>query len=346
LSRLAISLRVVAGLAVAAMLLLVVGWRALDRWLDTPVAIHSAPLRIEVPVGQPFSRTAQDLAARGFIEHPGLFAAYARLHGTDARVRAGEYEIPPGTSPRQLLALLESGAVVRRSITVVEGWTFRDLRRALESDTAIAQTLAGQDEAAIMAALGEPGVAAEGAFFPDTYLYDKGTPDLAILRKARARMRAELDAAWQSRAPDLPLANAHEALVLASIVEKETALASERARIAGVFIHRLRQGMRLQTDPTVIYGLGPEFDGNLRRSDLERDGPYNTYTRTGLPPTPIALPGAASLAAAVRPDERGETYFVATGLPDGSHEFSRTLAEHERAVARYLRRYRNQKTGH
>ncbi len=346
MSRLLVSLRVATGLAIAAMLVLVGAWLAVDRWLDTPVVIDDGSHRIEVPLGQPFSRTAQDLAARGFIDHPRLFAAYARLHGTDARVRAGEYEIPPATSPRQLLALLESGAVVRRSITVVEGWTFRDLRRALENDTAIVQTLAGQDDAAVMAALGEPGVAAEGSFFPDTYLYDKGTTDLAILRKARERMRVELDAAWQSRAQELPLDNAYEALVLASIVEKETALATERARIAGVFIHRLRAGMRLQTDPTVIYGLGAGFDGNLRRSDLERDGPYNTYTRAGLPPTPIALPGAASLAAAVRPDERGETYFVATGLPDGSHEFSRTLAEHERAVTRYLRRYRNKATGH
>jgi len=159
-------------------------------------------------------------------------------------------------------------------------------------------------------------------------------------------MRAEIDTAWRSRAQGLPLESAYQALVLASIVEKETALPSERARIAGVFTERLRSRMRLQTDPTVIYGLGPAFDGNLRRSDLERDGPYNTYTRAGLPPTPIAMPGAASLAAAVRPDERGETYFVATGLPDGSHEFSRTLADHERAVARYLRRYRKQTTGH
>ena len=346
MSRLSVSLRVASGLAIATMLVLVVAWLAVDRWLDTPASTGDGGRRIEVPVGQPFSRTAQDLAARGLVDHPRLFAAYARLHGTDARVRAGEYEIPPGTSPRQLLALLESGAVVRRSITVVEGWTFRDLRRALEAQTAIVQTLAGLDDGAVMASLGEPETAAEGSFFPDTYLYDKGTTDLAILRKARERMRAELDSAWKSRAQDLPLASAYEALVLASIVEKETALAPERARIAGVFIHRLRAGMRLQTDPTVIYGLGPDFDGNLRRSDLERDGPYNTYTRTGLPPTPIALPGAASLAAAVRPDERGETYFVATGLPDGSHEFSRTLAQHERAVARYLRRYRKQTTGH
>lgn len=342
MTRLAVSLRVGAGLAIAAMLVLLAAWIAANRWLDTPIALDPDGRRIEVPVGQPFAHTAQDLAGIGLVDHPRLFAAYARLRGTDSRVRAGEYQVPPGTTPRQLLALLESGAVVRRSITVVEGWTFRDLRRALEKDTALVQTLSGEDDAAVMAALGEPGVAPEGLFFPDTYLYDKGTTDLAILRTARERMRVELDAAWAAREQDLPLETAYQALVLASIVEKETALTTERARIAGVFTHRLRSGMRLQTDPTVIYGLGPDFDGNLRRSDLERDGPYNTYTRTGLPPTPIALPGAASLAAAVRPDERGETYFVATGLPDGSHEFSRTLAQHERAVARYLRRYRDQ----
>jgi UPF0755 protein len=333
-------LAIVAAVAVAA------GWVAVARWLDAPLVVDSGSARIEVPLGQPFSVTAEDLARRGLLDHPRLFATYARLRGADARVRAGEYEVPGGTSPRQLLALLESGAVVRHSITIVEGWTFRDLRRALERDQALAQTLAGQDDATVMRALGEPGMEPEGLFFPDTYLYDKGTTDLAILRKARERMQSELDAAWSRRADGLPLRTAYEALVLASIVEKETALPSERTRIAGVFTERLRAGMRLQTDPTVIYGLGPGFDGNLRRADLERDGPYNTYTRAGLPPTPIAMPGAASLEAAVRPDERGETYFVATGLPDGSHQFSRTLAEHERAVARYLRRYRQQNAGH
>jgi len=338
--------RAALGFAIVVMLAVAAGWLGVDRWLDAPNASDSGHVRVEIPVGQPFSVTTQDLARRGVIDHPRLLEACARLRGADARVRAGEYDVPPGTSPRQLLALLESGAVVRRSITIVEGWTFRDLRRALERDRALVQTLAGQDDGAVMRALGEPGIAPEGLFFPDTYMYDRGTIDLAILRKARERMRAEIDTAWRSRAQGLPLESAYQALVLASIVEKETALPSERARIAGVFTGRLRSRMRLQTDPTVIYGLGPAFDGNLRRSDLERDGPYNTYTRAGLPPTPIALPGAASLAAAVRPDERGETYFVATGLPDGSHEFSRTLADHERAVARYLRRYRKQTTGH
>jgi UPF0755 protein len=193
-----------------------------------------------------------------------------------------------------------------------------------------------------MRALGEPGAHPEGLFFPDTYLFGKDTTDLDILKQARERMRRELDQAWEARDRDAPLDNAYQALVLASIVEKETALPSERARISGVFTERLRAGMRLQTDPTVIYGLGPGFDGNLRRSDLERDGPYNTYTRAGLPPTPIALPGAASLRAAMQPDERDELYFVATGEADGSHAFSRTLAEHNRAVAKYVKRYRQQ----
>jgi UPF0755 protein len=244
-----------------------------------------------------------------------------------------------------LLRLLESGAVVRHSLTVVEGWTFRDLRRALEGNAWLDNTLAGRDDADVMAVLGEGDRHPEGLFFPDTYVFGKGTSDVEILRQARARMQRELDAAWAARAEGLPLAAPEDALILASIVEKETALASERSRIAGVFTTRLRIGMRLQTDPTVIYGLGRDFNGNLRRADLERDGPYNTYTRAGLPPTPIALPGTEALRAATNPDERGEVYFVATGLPDGSHEFSRTLAEHEAAVRRYLVRYRQRQAG-
>jgi UPF0755 protein len=267
------------------------------------------------------------------------------MTGADARIKAGEYAIAPGTTPRGLLALFESGAVVQHSVTIVEGWTFRDLRRALEKQPHLDNTLAGQDDAAVMAALGENGTHPEGLFFPDTYLFGKGTTDLEILRQARGRMRRELDAAWGARADGLPIGTPYEALILASIVEKETALAPERPRIAGVFTARLRIGMRLQTDPTVIYGMGARFDGNLRKRDLEADSPYNTYTRGGLPPTPIALPGAGSLQAAVRPDARGDLFFVATGEPDGSHAFSRTLAEHERAVARYLKRYRQQQTG-
>jgi UPF0755 protein len=335
------------GLVLLAGLALVVaaaGYHAFAHWLDRPLAIGESPLSIEIPRGQPFATTLEELAARGVLRHPFWLRAYARFTGADARIKAGEYAVPPGTTPRALLALLESGDVVQHSITIVEGWTFRDLRRALEREPHIDNTLAGRDDAEVMAALGEPGQAPEGLFFPDTYLFGKGTPDVEILRESRARMRRELDAAWQGRADGLPVGTPYEALILASIVEKETALAPERARIAGVFATRLRRGMRLQTDPTVIYGLGARYDGNLRRADLERDGPYNTYTRAGLPPTPIALPGAESLRAAMDPDERGELYFVATGLPDGSHEFSRTLVEHEAAVRRYLVRYRQRRS--
>lgn len=337
LRRAGIALLALAGLA---LLGVVAAYGALQRWLDAPLAVGATPLEVEIPRGQPLVVTARQLAERGVLDHPRWLQLYARSTGADARIKAGEYAIPPGTTPRSLLALLESGAVIQHSVTIVEGWTFRDLRKALEAEPHLDNTLAGADEAAVMAALGEPGTRAEGLFFPDTYLFGKGTTDLEILRQARNRMRRELESAWAARAADLPIKSADEALVLASIVEKETALAAERPRIAGVFTQRLRIGMRLQTDPTVIYGLGPTFDGNLRRADLERDGPYNTYTRAGLPPTPIALPGAEALRAAVNPDERGELYFVATGLPDGSHEFSRTLGEHEAAVKRYLVRYR------
>jgi UPF0755 protein len=337
--------RVAIALIVLGMAGAVLGYGVFQRWLDAPLSIGGAPLEIEIPRGQSLGATARKLETSGVLSHPRWLQLYARARGVDARIKAGEYAIPPGTTPRTLLALLESGEVVQRSVTIVEGWTFRDLRRALERAPYLDNTLAGKDDAAVMAALGEPDQPPEGLFFPDTYLFAKGTTDLEILRQARNRMRSELEAAWAARAEGLPVTTPYEALILASIVEKETALASERARIAGVFIERLRIGMRLQTDPTVIYGLGPQYDGNLRRADLERDGPYNTYTRAGLPPTPIALPGTDALRAAVHPDERDELYFVATGLPDGSHEFSRTLSEHEAAVRRYLVRYRQRQSG-
>jgi UPF0755 protein len=337
--------RLASFLVLAAGLALIAGWLTFDRWLSTPLDVGSTPVRIEIPRGQPLARTARELEQTGVLKHARWLSAYADFTGADAKVRAGEYDIPAGTTPRTLLDLFVSGAVVQHSVTIVEGWTFRDLRKALERTPNLVNTLAGKDDAAVMSALGEAGQYPEGLFFPDTYLFDKGSTDVDVLRQSRGRMKKELDKAWAGRAKNLPLADPYQALILASIIEKETALASERLRISGVFTQRLRKGMRLQTDPSVIYGLGAGFDGNLRRSDLERDGPYNTYTRAGLPPTPIALPGAGSLAAAVQPDERGELYFVATGDPDGSHAFSRTLTEHERAVAQYLKRYRQQRKG-
>jgi UPF0755 protein len=337
--------RVVLVLVVLALLAGAASAIAFRHWLSQPLATGDTAVEIEIPRGQPLSATARALAEQGWLDHPGLLVAYGRVTGADARMRAGEYRIEPGTTPAELLRQFASGTVLQHGITIVEGWSFRDLRRAIEREARLEQTLRGRDDAEVMRRLGKPGQHPEGLFFPDTYLFDKGTADLDVLRRARERMQRELAAAWDERAEDLPIGSPYEALILASIVEKETALAGERARISGVFVERLRRGMRLQTDPTVIYGIGPKFDGNLRRSDLERDGPYNTYVRAGLPPTPIALPGAESLRAAVRPDERGELYFVATGLGDGSHRFSRTHVEHERAVAEYLARLRQRSKG-
>ena len=335
--------RLLLALAVLVLLAGVVAAAGFRHWLAQPMATGDGPVEIEIPRGQPLAKTASELARRGWLDHPRLLLIHARLTGADARVRAGEYRIAPGTTPAELLRQFSSGDVLQHSITIVEGWTFRDLRRALEREQRLTQSLHGLDESDVMRKLGEPGEHPEGLFFPDTYLFDKGTADLEILRQARERMREELAAAWKERATDLPIEKPYDALILASIIEKETALAEERPRIGGVFTERLRRGMLLQTDPTVIYGIGPAFDGNLRRSDLERDGPYNTYVRAGLPPTPIALPGREALRAAVHPDERGEIFFVATGRGDGSHHFSKTHAEHERAVAQYLARLREQR---
>ena len=331
-------------LAALAIVVLVVSGGALyvRHWLAQPLAIGPEPAVVEVQPGQSLTTVARDLAARGLLSHPRLLALYGRFTGADLRMHAGEFAIKPGTSPRGLLQAFVSGAVVQHSVTVVEGWTFRELRKALAAEPTLAHTTGGMTDAEVMRALGEEGKHPEGLFFPDTYLFGKGTSDVDLLRQSRDRMRQQLARAWASRHENLPLEDDYDALILASIIERETGHPDERARIAGVFVERLRRDMRLQTDPTVIYGLGEKFDGNLRRADLERDGPYNTYTRAGLPPTPIALPGAASLQAAVQPDERGELFFVATGEGDGRHAFSRTLAQHEAAVRQYLVRYRQQ----
>jgi UPF0755 protein len=312
------------------------------HWLAQPLPLGDAPVIVEVRPGQSLTAVSRELAARGLVRHPRLLAAYGRLVKADSRMHAGEFSIAPGTTPEGLLQAFVSGAVVQHSVTIVEGWTFRDLRRTLASVPTLEHAARDLSDAEIMRELGEDGRNPEGLFFPDTYLFGKGTRDIDVLRQARERMRRELAAAWAQRQQDLPLQDEYQALILASIIERETGHADERPRIAGVFIERLRRGMRLQTDPTVIYGLGDKFDGNLRRADLERDGPYNTYTRAGLTPTPIALPGAGSLRAAVQPDERGELFFVASGAGDGRHVFSKTLAEHEAAVRQYLVRYRQQ----
>lgn len=269
---------------------------------------------------------------RGRTRH--AVAAYARMTDIASRLKAGEYVIEPGTTPLQFLQQLERGDVRQYRLTLVEGWSFREMMQVIGMHPAVRSTLRGDDlGTAAMAAIGKPELHPEGQFLPDTYQITRGTTDVAVLKRAHAAMRNALGEAWAKRAANIPLKSPEQALILASIIEKETGVARERPEIAGVFTRRLQRGMRLQTDPTVIYGIGPSFDGNIRRKDLRTDTPYNTYTRAGLPPTPICMPGRAALLAAVNPAPGKSLYFVSRG--DGSHQFSNTLAEHNRAVARY-----------
>ena len=292
--------------------------------------------RIEVSPGTSVRAVLNHLEAAGTVRNARAVEWYMRLTGLHVRVLAGLYEIPPHASAAQILALFNEGKVVLEQLTVVEGATFADFLEALGADPHIAHTLRGKSPAAVMTAIGHAGVPPEGQFFPDTYRFAANTPDVAILGLAYEAMQRELTAAWQARAPGLPFTTPYEALILGSIVEKEAVLKSERAPIAGVFVNRLKKGMRLQSDPTVIYGLGGEYDGSIHTRDLQTDTPYNTYTRDGLPPTPIALPGRESLLAAVHPEDTGALFFVATGEGDGAHHFSRTLEEHNQAVQAYL----------
>ena len=310
------------------------------QWMHAPIPKLQSSINFEVRRGATLRSVAMDLKQLGIVDQPQLWFAWARLTQRGAVLKAGEYQINPGTTPQGLLQLLSSGAVLLHSVTFIEGSTFADMRKLLKAHRAVRGDFAERSDQDIMRALGQPGVHPEGQFFPDTYRFARDTSDLELLTLAHQRMTAELAAAWKERAADLPLATAYEALILASIVEKETALDRERPLVSGVFIERLQRGMRLQTDPTVIYGIGSSYDGDIRNADLRRDTPYNTYTRAGLPPTPISLPGLASLRAAVKPTRSGAIFFVATGEADGSHFFSPTLAEHEAAVQRYLRRFR------
>jgi UPF0755 protein len=290
---------------------------------------------LEIEPGTTPRGVAREVVKSGIQTDARLLYAWFRLSGQDRKIKAGNYEIPAGTTPYELLQKLARGEESLRAITFVEGWTFRQMRAAMAKDEFLKQDTAALSEADIMTALGKPGVAAEGRFFPDTYTYAKGSSGLAVLKRAAHAMDRRLDQVWALRTADLPLKSPDEALILASIVEKETGTAADRGQIAGVFVNRLRVGMLLQTDPTVIYGMGEKFDGNLRRNDLRTDTPWNTYTRPGLPPTPIAMPGKAALMAAVQPAATKALYFVARG--DGSSHFSATLDEHNRAVNRYQR---------
>ncbi len=305
-----------------------------ERPLALPATVGPAqPFLFEIPLGMSLRTLAQELTALGVLDQPYYFLALAYLRGDAGRVKAGEYEISPGMTPVALLDKLIKNQVYQRSITLIEGWTLAQVLTALAKDDRLVGKLEGATPQSLMAALGRSGQHPEGRFFPDTYRFTKGTSDLDILGRAAQAMDRILAEEWRDRAPGLPLESPDQALVLASIIEKETSQASERPAIAGVFIRRLQLGMRLQTDPTVIYGLGAAFDGDLRGADLTRDTPYNTYTRHGLPPTPIALPGRAAIHAALHPEAGDSLYFVAKG--DGGHWFSVTLEEHNQAVRRY-----------
>jgi len=308
---------------------------AVRWWLDHPLALASPAVELSIEPGTPPREVAAAWVRAGVQADPDWLYAWFRFSGDARRIRAGSYEIEPGATPRSLLARMVQGDEAFERLRLIEGWTFRQLRAALAAAPHLKQQGAAMTEAELMAALGLPGVPAEGRFFPDTYLYSRGVSDLTVLRRAAAMQAKRLSEVWATRRADLPLQTPEQALVLASIVEKETGRPADRGQIAGVFINRLRIGMPLQTDPTVIYGLGAAFDGNLRKRDLLTDTPYNTYTRRGLPPTPIAMPGLAALRAAVQPDATQALYFVARG--DGSSVFSADLAAHNRAVNQYQR---------
>jgi UPF0755 protein len=273
--------------------------------------------------------------AAGVGVPPSALYWYFRASGKSAGLKAGTYEIEQGDTPERLLNKLYNGLQSLRSVTMVEGWNIRQLRAALAKADSLKPDSQALTIDALMAKLGRPGVHPEGRFFPDTYSYAKGSSDLLVLQAAMRAMDKQLAAAWEARRADTPLKSPDEALILASIIEKETGKPSDRPEIGGVFVNRLRIDMRLQTDPTVIYGLGETFDGDIRKRDLQADTPYNTYTRGGLPPTPIAMPGKASLLAAVQPADTKALYFVARG--DGTSQFSATLAEHNNAVNKYIR---------
>ena len=303
----------------------------------------AAAVRLKVAAGESTRAVLVRLGALGAVAHPREVELYLRLQQRIPRIEIGTYEVPARASPADIILMFDQGRVVLDQMTVVEGATFADFRRELDAQPDVAHTLRGKSDAQVMSALGHGGESPEGRFFPDTYRFAPGTRDLAILAMAYERMAAMLAKVWEQRGADLPFETPYQALILASIVEKETGVADERARVAGVFVNRLRRGMRLQSDPTVIYGLGTQYDGTIHTRDLTTDTPYNSYTRAGLPPTPISLPGLESLLAVVQPEQTDDLYFVATG--QGGHHFSKTLAEQDAALRVYLTRLREEEQG-
>jgi UPF0755 protein len=326
-------------LAAAALLLLALAIAAALvaaglRSLDEPLNV-SAPLRFKVTPGSRFARVAADLGERGVIQEPRVWVLYARWKGLASAIKAGEYEIEPGATPRSLLSKMVNGQVLLHSFTIVDGWRVQDMLAAMKKNPDITATLTDSPRG-LMDKLGSPGTDPQGQFLPETYRFPSGTTDLEVLKQAHAALVRELNSAWTSRDPAVPLRNADELLIVASIIQKESGVPQELPKIAGLYLHRLRIGMRLQADPTVIYGLGERYDGEVHAVDLRTDGPYNTYTRAGLPPTPIALAGSPAIDAAAHPESTDALYFVASTRDDGSHVFSATLEQQNAAVARYV----------
>jgi len=305
-------------------------------WAKSPLTTEGPVVEFTINPGSGVGAAAQQMARAGVPVNPQLFNILARVTGQASRIKAGSYELKPNTSPRRLLTQLVRGEFAQESITIVEGWTFRQMRAAVQAHARLRHDTVKLSDEELMKKISTEYTKPEGLFFPDTYLFAKGSSELAIYKQAHQAMLNHLKAAWETRDPSLPYKNPYEALVMASIIEKETGLRSERTMIAGVFVNRLRTGMMLQTDPAVIYGMGERFAGDIRKKDLQLDTPYNTYTRIGLPPTPIALPGIQSLSAALAPAKTQALYFVARG--DGTSQFSDNLNDHNRAVNQYQRR--------
>ncbi len=299
----------------------------------SPIELAAPTVEFSIRPGSTLRGATRQIIEAGLPMPDWKFVLLARANGASGSVKAGSYQVSDGVTPLQLIRKIMRGEVAQAEILFVEGWNFRQMREAMDAHIDLKHDSTGLSEAEIMAKLGAPELFPEGMFFPDTYVFAKGASDLAVLARAHRVMKKQLESAWAKRAPDLPMTDPYEALILASIVEKETGRASDREMVAAVFANRLRRRMKLQTDPSVIYGMGERFDGNLRKKDLLTDTPFNTYTRRGLPPHPIAIPGLASLAAVMHPAQTDALYFVSRG--DGTSEFSRTLVEHNRAVAKY-----------
>lgn len=334
------SLRVLIRLNVAAILAAGLAIWYVNSVLGSPLPVPGDGVLFEIAPGSALTTIADELSEEEILRNPQIFRWYAQLMGNAGSIRAGEYRIDPGTTPKGLLEKFVSGDVQLHSFTVIEGWTYREMIAALAAHPAVEHSIAVEDWPRLFESFMASASHPEGMFLPETYRFPKRSKDVDVLRQAFELLQETLEAEWDSRDEGLPLSTPYEALVLASIIEKETARADERARISGVFVRRLQKRMRLQTDPTVIYGMGQSFDGNLTRRDLQTDTPYNTYTRAGLPPTPIALPGKAAINAALHPAQGSALYFVATGLGDGSHKFSETKEQHDAAVREYLGRQR------